>query len=109
MGSSTLAVTDTDFATTVLGASQPALVDFWAEWCKPCLRLAPAVEQVAETYAGRAVVVKLDVQNNPETAVKYRVQSIPTLLFIKNGQEVDRIVGLTDAATIARRLDALLG
>jgi thioredoxin 1 len=109
MGSNTLAVTDTDFEATVLKATQPALVDFWAEWCKPCLRLAPAVEQIAQNYAGRAIVAKLDVQNNPDTAVKYRVQSIPTLLFIKNGQEVDRIVGLTDGATIARRLDALLG
>jgi thioredoxin 1 len=109
MGSNTLAVTDMDFDATVLKAGQPALVDFWAEWCKPCLRLAPAVEQIAETYAGRAIVAKLDVQNNPDTAVKYRVQSIPTLLFIKNGQEVDRIVGLTDGATIARRLDAVLG
>ena len=108
MGSNTLAVTDADFATTVLKADKPVLVDFWAEWCKPCLRLAPIVDQVAEDYAGRVIVAKHDVQSSPETAAKYRVQSIPTLLIIKNGQEVDRVVGLTDRAAIGRRLDAIL-
>jgi thioredoxin 1 len=109
MGSNAVAVTDADFEATILKADRPALVDFWAEWCKPCLRVAPVVEQIAQDYAGKAVVAKLDVQNNPDTAVKYRVQSIPTLLFIKNGQEVDRIIGLADRAAIASRLEALLG
>lgn len=109
MGGNARQVTDADFASVILKADRPAMIDFWAEWCKPCVRLAPTVEQLADDYAGRVIVAKLDIQTSPDTPAAYRVQSIPTLLFIKNGQEVDRMIGLADRAAIAARLDALLG
>lgn len=102
------AVTDAEFEGTILNADQPALVDFWAVWCGPCRIVGPIVEELAAEYTGRAVVAKLDVDSNRDTAVKYGIQAIPTLLFFKGGQQVDRIVGAADKKTIKSRLDALL-
>ena len=85
-------VSDSNFNETVTGHSL-VLIDFWASWCGPCLALAPTIEELAEEYAGKIVVGKLDVDENPATAERFQVCSIPTVVMMKNGTEVDRIVG----------------
>lgn len=87
-------VTDAGFETDVLGASQPVLVDFWAAWCAPCRMLTPTVEAVAEQYQGKARIVKLNVDENPDVAMRYGIKGIPTLILFNKGQEAERIVGV---------------
>jgi thioredoxin 1 len=108
MAGKAIAVTDAEFEATILKASEPALIDFWAVWCGPCRVVSPIVEEIADEFAGRAIVAKLDVDANKEVATRYGIQAIPTLLFIKGGQEVDRIVGRADKRSIAAKLEALL-
>jgi thioredoxin 1 len=108
MAGNALELTDANFATTALKATQPVLVDFWAVWCGPCRMVGPVIEELAGDYQGRAVIGKVDVDSNREVATTYRIQSIPTLLFLKGGQEVDRIVGAADKRAIKAKLDALL-
>jgi thioredoxin 1 len=91
--SAAAAVTTADFDREVLESDVPVLVDFWAVWCGPCRMIAPTVDAVAEEYAGRAKVVKLNVDDSPDIAGRYGVQSIPTLILFKGGQPVDRLVG----------------
>jgi thioredoxin 1 len=86
--------TDGNFEQTVLNAGGPVLVDFWAEWCGPCKRLAPTVEALAADYAGRITVGKLNVDDNPNTAFKYQIRGIPAVLLFKGGQVVESIVGV---------------
>lgn len=93
----------------VLRSHEPVLVDFWAEWCGPCLRIAPIVESIAAEYAGRLKVGKLNVDENPELASRYGVMSIPTLMLFKGGQPVEFIVGLQPKPALVRRIDAVLG
>ncbi len=95
-----------DFEDAVLHAKEPVLVDFWARWCSPCRALAPALDELAREVAGRARVVKVDVDENPDLARRYDVSSIPCLVIFRDGLEVRRIVGLTPKARIADALDA---
>jgi thioredoxin 1 len=108
MGGNVTVVTDDSFEAQVLNAGKPALVDFWAVWCGPCRMIAPHVEALAEEYTGRAVVAKVDVDSNKQWAIKYGIQSIPTLLFFKDGQMVDRVVGAVDKKVLKEKLDALV-
>ncbi len=97
-------ITDQNFETEVLKSSQPVLIDFWAVWCGPCRAIAPVVEQLAGEYEGKVKIGKLDVDENPETAVKYGVRSIPTLLLFKNGQVVDTIIGAVQKNVIVQKM-----
>ena len=97
-------VTDATFAAEVERSPLPVLLDMWAPWCGPCQMIAPVLEELATEMAGRVRVGKLNVDENPATAARFNVRSIPTLLVLKAGQEVDRIVGVQPKAEIARRL-----
>lgn len=97
-----------NFEKEVLQSEIPVMVDFWAAWCVPCRMIAPIVERLAERYAGLLKVAKLDVDSNQEIAIRYQVMSIPTLLFFKNGQVVDRIIGAVKEQDIVQRIEALL-
>lgn len=108
MAGKAVEITDANFNDTILNADKPALVDFWAVWCGPCRAISPIVEELADEYGDRIVVGKLDVDANRETAVKYGIQAIPTLLLVRNGEVADRIVGTTDKASLASKLDSLL-
>ena len=100
-------LTDESFETTVTGA-QPVVVDFWASWCGPCRMLAPVVEQLAKDYAGKVTFAKVNVDDHTKAAAKLRIMNIPTLLFFKGGQEVDRVVGVVPREDLAKRVDRLL-
>lgn len=103
-----LQLTDASFKKEVLEASKPVLVDLWAPWCGPCRMLGPIVEELAQEYAGRAVVGKLNTDENGDTAAAYRVSAIPTLLFFKGGKLVEQLVGVQPKAAIKAKLDSLL-
>lgn len=100
-----ITVTDANFATEVEAASEPVLLDLWAAWCGPCRMLAPVIDELAGDFAGRLKVGKLNVDENPATAGRFGVRSIPTLLVLRGGREVDRIVGVVPKAELARRLE----
>ncbi len=108
MSDQVMVVTDQTFDSEVLNCGKPAVVDFWAVWCGPCRMVAPHVEALAKAFAGRAVVAKLDVDTNRQTAMRYGIQSIPTLLFFKNGAVADRIVGAVSYQKLEETLKALL-
>jgi len=101
-------VTTDQFDAEVLQSSVPVLVDFWAVWCGPCRAIAPHVDAIAQEYAGRAKVVKVNVDEEPEIALRYGIQSIPTLLFFMDGKVQDMIVGVVPKQTIVQKLEALL-
>jgi len=103
-----LEVTDSTFEEVVLKSEVPVIVDFWAVWCGPCRVIGPVVEEIGEEYGDKAKVVKLDVDNNNQTAMKYGIRNIPTLLFFKNGEVVDKQVGVVPKPTLVKKLDALL-
>ncbi|HTE64703.1 MAG TPA: thioredoxin TrxC [Candidatus Binatia bacterium] len=98
-------VTDATFAQDVEGSPVPVLVDAWAPWCGPCHMIAPIIDQLAAELAGRIRVVKLNVDDNPRTAARFDLRSIPTLLVLKGGREIDRLVGVQPKQEIARRLE----
>lgn len=102
-------VTDASFAQDVERSPLPVLVDAWAPWCGPCHVIAPVIDQLATELAGRVRVVKLNVDDNPRTAARFDLRSIPTLLVLKDGREVDRLVGVQPKQEIARRLERAIG
>lgn len=102
--SNTMAVTDSDFETEIEQHDGLALVDFWATWCGPCRMVGPIVDQLATEYAGKAKVVKMDVDANIRTTTRYNVRSIPTILFFKGGKVVDMVVGAMPKATIEAKI-----
>lgn len=97
--------TDSTFDTDVLKSDKLTVVDFWAEWCGPCKALGPVVEQLATDYAGKVNVGKLDVDSNPDVSMKYGIRSIPTILFIKGGQVVDKVVGAVPKAQLQSTIE----
>lgn len=99
---------DSNFEEEVLKSDLPVLIDFWAEWCAPCKMIAPIIEDIATEYSGKIKVAKLDVDNNPQTSMKYGIRSIPTLLIFKNGEAVDQLIGAVPKASIVSKLDPLL-
>jgi len=101
-------VTDETFGQLILGTT-PVLLDCWAEWCAPCHMLAPTIDAIAREYAGRVLVAKLDIDANPTVARQFDVRSIPTLLFFRDGQLVDRLVGVVPRAAIEARLFPIKG
>ena len=103
-----LEITDSNFQETVLNSDKPVLVDFWAEWCGPCRMVGPIVEELAKEYDGKAVVGKVNVDHNPNIAAQYGIRSIPTLLFFKNGELVDKQVGAVPKTTLASKLQSHL-
>jgi thioredoxin 1 len=100
MGQFTKPTTDDTFETDVLKSNVPVLVDFWAEWCGPCQALGPKLEEAAQALGGKVIIAKLNVDENPETASKYGVRGIPTMIMFKNGQDVDQVVGNVPKETI---------
>ena len=103
-----LEITDANYEELVMKSTQPVVVDFWAEWCGPCKMIGPVIDEMATEYEGRAVVGKVNVDNNSEFSAKYGVRSIPTVLFFQNGVVVDRSVGAVPKSTLDEKLNALL-
>jgi thioredoxin 1 len=101
-------VTDANFEKEVIQSKNPVLVDFWAEWCGPCRMVAPIVKEIGQDFDGRVVVAKLDVDSNPEVSNKYGIRNIPTILFFKNGQIVDKQVGAVPKNILVAKVEAIL-
>ncbi len=103
-----LHISDAEFEQVILQSGKPAVIDLWAEWCAPCHMIAPAVQNLAAEYDGRAIIAKLNVDENPVTPSQYSIMGIPTLLFFKDGKLADQQVGVAGYAQLANKLEALL-
>jgi len=103
-----LEITDANFEEIVLKSDKPVIIDFWAVWCGPCRMVGPIVEEIGKEYEGKAVVGKVDVDNNPGVSSKFGIRNIPTILFFKNGEIVDKQVGAVPKQVIVNKLEALL-
>ncbi|HLE43564.1 MAG TPA: thioredoxin [Methylomirabilota bacterium] len=102
-----LHLTDASFDSTLAERQEAVVVDFWAEWCGPCKAIAPVLEELAQEYAGKVTIAKLNVDEHPGVAARFQVRSIPTLLFFKGGRVVDQVIGAVPRAQIKKRLDAV--
>ena len=109
MGGAVVEFSETNFEQEVLKSSTPVLVDLWAAWCGPCRMIAPMIEELATQFQGKIKMGKLNVDDHPQVAAQYRIMNIPTLLVIKGGTEVDRIVGVVPKEELVRRLDRVIG
>lgn len=98
--------TDSNFQTDVLASDKLTVIDFWAEWCGPCRAIGPVIEELSKEYDGKANIGKLNVDNNPEVSMNYGITSIPAILFIKNGEVVDKLVGAQPKANFVRKIEA---
>lgn len=103
-----LHVTDEDFEAEILKSEKPVLVDFWAAWCGPCKAIAPTIEALAEEYAGQIRVAKLDVDNNPKSAMKFGIKAIPTMIMFKDGEVSDQITGAVGKAQLEKAIKKVL-
>jgi len=103
-----LDVTDQNFEEEVIKSSKPVLVDLWAPWCSPCRMVEPVINSLAEKYRGKFKFCRLNVDENPKTAAKYRIMSIPTLMFFKDGEAVDTVIGAVPEAVLKPKIDELL-
>ncbi len=108
MSEKVLKVMDSSFEAEILKSNLPVLVDFWATWCAPCKAIAPIVEEMADTYAGKVKITKMNVDENPATPGKYGVRGIPTLILFKNGQVVDQLVGAVPKNQVKALIDKAL-
>ena len=106
-GTDTVTLTDANWDVEVLQSNVPVLVDFWAEWCGPCRMIAPIIEQIAAEYRGKVKVGKLNVDENPSTAMRYNIRGIPTLLLFKNGQVAGQLVGAVPKSEIKKLLESV--
>jgi len=106
--SKSVSIDDSSFDQIVLHADKPVLVDFWAAWCRPCLMVAPILDELAEEYSSKISIARMDVDQNPKTAARYGIMSIPTLLIFKEGEPVSHIVGFRPKEELKRSLDAIL-
>ena len=100
--------TDSNFEELAIKSEKPVLVDFWAEWCGPCRMVGPVVEELATEYEGKAVIGKVNVDQNPEISSKYGIRSIPTIIFLKDGEVVDKQVGAVSKDVLAGKIDSQL-
>jgi len=101
-------VTDANFEEIVLKSDKPVIVDLWAEWCGPCRMVAPIIDELSNEYEGKALMTKLDVDSNQATATKYQIRNIPTLLFFKNGEVVDKQIGVVPKKVLTEKLEVIL-
>ncbi len=101
-------ITTDNFDDLVIKSDKPVVIDLWAEWCGPCRMLTPIMKELDTDYDGKAIIGKVDVDSNPDIAAKYGVRNIPTVLFVKNGELVDKQVGAVPKSTLAAKLDALI-